>query len=312
MLSYRHAYHAGNHADVLKHFTLYTILNYYNQKDKPYWYIDTHAGAGLYDLHSSEANKVGEYQQGIARLWAVKGQPENHHPSDKGQPENQQSASQRQPENPQQPASLAAFAQSAQTLAAHETKTQLYAGSPLWAAKLLRPSDKLRLFELHPADFSLLQDNLRALRLGKRAIAKQEDGFAGLISLLPPATRRAVVLIDPPYERKQDYAQVVHTLRDALKRFEQGCYMVWYPCLSREESHTLPEKLAKLLPDNHLRAELHAHAPRADGFGMHGSGMFILNPPYILDRVLREILPALTRLLAQDSGAKFILNSQIR
>ena len=316
MLSYRHAYHAGNHADVLKHFTLCTILNYYNQKDKPYWYIDTHAGAGLYDLHSSEANKVGEYQQGIARLWAAhrltpKERPENYHSADKGQPENHHPAAQKQPEN-QQPASLAAFAQFAQTLAAHEAMTQLYAGSPLWAAQLLRPADKLRLFELHPADFALLQDNLHALRLGKRAIAKQEDGFAGLISLLPPATRRAVVLIDPPYERKQDYAQVVHTLRDALKRFEQGCYMVWYPCLSREESHTLPEKLAKLLPDNHLRAELHVHAPRADGFGMHGSGMFILNPPYILDRVLREALPELARLLAQDNGAKFILNSQIR
>ena len=284
MLSYRHAYHAGNHADVLKHFTLYAVLNYYNQKDKSYWYIDTHSGAGLYDLRGDEANKAGEYQHGIARLWA----------------------SQRQPEK------LAAFAQFAQTFAPPEERHSFYAGSPLWAAKLLRPTDKLRLFELHPADFALLQNNLHALRLGKRAIAKQEDGFAGLISLLPPATRRAVVLIDPPYERKQDYAQVVHTLRDALKRFKQGCYMVWYPCLSREESHTLPEKLAKLLPDNHLRAELHVHAPRADGFGMHGSGMFILNPPYILDRVLREILPALTRLLAQDSGAKFILNSQIR
>ena len=90
MLSYRHAYHAGNHADVLKHFTLYTILNYYNQKDKPYWYIDTHAGAGLYDLHSSEANKVGEYQQGIARLWAAGGQPENYHPAAQRQPESQQ------------------------------------------------------------------------------------------------------------------------------------------------------------------------------------------------------------------------------
>ena len=119
-------------------------------------------------------------------------------------------------------------------------------------------------------------------------------------------------MIDPPYELKQDYAQVVHTLRDALKRFEHGCYMVWYPCLSREESRSLPDKLAKLLPDNHLRAELHTHAPRADGFGMHGSGMFILNPPYILDRVLREALPELVRLLAQDNGAKFILNSQIR
>ena len=308
MLSYRHAYHAGNHADVLKHFTLYAVLNYYNQKDKPYWYIDTHSGAGLYDLRGDEANKVGEYQQGIARLWAAFRQPENHH-----------ATTPRQPENASPSATLAAFAHFAQNFAPslaaqHESHApaQLYAGSPLWAAQLLRPSDKLRLFELHPADFALLQNNLHALRLGKRAIAKQEDGFAGLISLLPPATRRAVVLIDPPYERKQDYAQVVHTLREALKRFEHGCYMVWYPCLSREESRSLPEKLAKLLPDNHLRAELHAHAPCADGFGMHGSGMFILNPPYILDRVLREALPELARLLAQDNGAKFILNSQIR
>ena len=295
MLSYRHAYHAGNHADVLKHFTLYAVLNYYNQKDKPYWYIDTHAGAGLYDLRGDEANKVGEYQQGIARLWAAFRQPENN-----------ETAAQRQPET------LAAFAQFAQTLAAHEAMTPLYAGSPLWAAKLLRPSDKLRLFELHPADFRLLQDNIHALRLGKRAIAKQEDGFAGLISLLPPATRRAVVLIDPPYELKQDYAQVIHTLRDALKRFAQGCYMVWYPCLSREESRSLPDKLAKLLPDNYIRAELHVHSPRADGFGMHGSGMFILNPPYILDSLLRETLPVLAQMLAQDSGAKWVLESRIR
>ena len=295
MLSYRHAYHAGNHADVLKHFTLYAVLNYYNQKDKPYWYIDTHAGAGLYDLRGDEANKVGEYQQGIARLWAAYGQPENN-----------ETAAQRQPET------LAAFAQFAQTLAAHEAMTPLYAGSPLWAAKLLRPSDKLRLFELHPADFRLLQDNIHALRLGKRAIVKQEDGFAGLISLLPPATRRAVVLIDPPYELKQDYAQVIHTLRDALKRFAQGCYMVWYPCLSREESRSLPAKLAKLLPDNYIRAELHVHSPRADGFGMHGSGMFILNPPYILDSLLRETLPVLAQMLAQDSGAKWVLESRIR
>ena len=188
----------------------------------------------------------------------------------------------------------------------------LYGGSPWLAQSLLREADKLRLFELHPADFQHLQHNMREAKLGRRGILKQEDGFAGLIALLPPVTRRAVVLMDPPYEQKQDYAQVAHTLKDALKRFEQGCYMVWYPCLSREESHTLPEKLAKLLPDNHLRAELHVHAPRADGFGMHGSGMFILNPPYILDRVLREALPELARLLAQDNGAKFILNSQIR
>ncbi|ULJ69160.1 23S rRNA (adenine(2030)-N(6))-methyltransferase RlmJ [Wielerella bovis] len=281
MLSYRHAFHAGNHADMLKHFILYLVLDYFNQKDKPYWYIDTHSGAGVYDLRDDAAQKIGEYADGIARFQAA----------------------------PALPKLVADFVAH---VGASLPETHLYCGSPWLAQSLLRDSDKMRLFELHPTDFRLLLDNMRAANLGRRCIVKQENGFAGLIALLPPATRRAVVLIDPPYEQKQDYASVVQTLKDALKRFEQGCYLLWYPCLSREESRTLPEKLVKLMHTNYLHAQLHVHTPRADGFGMHGSGMFVLNPPYLLAKQLQETLPEITRVLAQDDGAKFVLDYQIK
>lgn len=281
MLSYRHAFHAGNHADMLKHFTLFLVLQYFNRKDKPYWYIDTHGGAGLYNLEGSEAQKVGEYRQGIALL--------------------------RQAQN--LPAELSDFAAHIQKIL---PSPELYCGSPWLAQSLIRIGDKLRLFELHPADFVHLQNNMGEAGLGKRGQVLREDGYKGLISLLPPPPRRAAVLIDPPYEEKQDYRRVTETLKAALKRFESGCYLIWYPCLSREESRKLPEELKKLLPDNYLYAELHVHAPKTDGFGMHGSGMFVINPPYLLAEQLAANLPALTRLLAQDEGARYLLDSKIR
>ena len=280
MLSYRHAFHAGNHADMLKHFVLYLTLDYFNRKDKPYWYIDTHSGAGLYDLSGEQAQKVGEYRQGIERL--------------------QQAA--------QLPESVQDFLG---RLNAILPQPNLYCGSPWLAQALLRPGDKLRLFELHPTDFQHLQNNMQEARLGRRGQVVQGDGYQGLIALLPPPTRRAVVLIDPPYEEKQDYARVTDTLKEAQKRFAQGCYLVWYPCLSREESRRLPEALKKLSPDNYLLAELHAHSPRADGFGMHGSGMFVINPPYLLAEQLQQSLPALAQILAQDDGARFNLDYKI-
>ena len=281
MLSYRHAFHAGNHADMLKHFVLYLTLDYFNRKDKPYWYIDTHSGAGLYDLRGNEAQKVGEYKQGIALL--------------------QQAA--------KLPPGLHDFLG---RLNAILPEPHLYCGSPWLAQAMLRPADKLRLFELHPADFQHLQNNMQQARLGRRGQVVQADGYQGLIALLPPPTRRAVVLIDPPYEEKQDYERVVHTLKEAQKRFAQGCYLVWYPCLSREESRKLPAQLQKIAPDNYLHAELHVQRPRADGFGMHGSGMFVINPPYLLAQQLQESLPTLAGLLAQDNGARFVLDFQIK
>ena len=281
MLSYRHAFHAGNHADVLKHFILWLTLDYFNRKDKPYWYIDTHSGAGLYDLRSSEAQKVGEYQHGIARLQQA----------------------------PVLPDLLQSFLQHLQQIVLHE---HLYCGSPWLAQATLRESDKLRLFELHPTDFQHLQNNMREARLNRRGILKQEDGFQGLIALLPPPTRRAVVLIDPPYESKQDYERVIKTLKEAQKRFEQGCYLIWYPCLSRVESQKLPEQLKKLSPHNYLQAELYVQQARADGFGMHGSGMWLLNPPYLLAEQLRHTLPILAQQLQQDKGARYVLDYQLK
>ena len=209
MLSYRHAFHAGNHADILKHFILFLTLEYFNRKDKPYWYVDTHSGAGLYDLTGGEAQKVGEYRQGIGRLQQAEKLPQE----------------------------LSEFAGRLKTILPQDN---LYCGSPWLAQAMTRSDDKLRLFELHPADFRHLQNNMREASLGRRGQITQADGYQGLISLLPPPTRRAVVLIDPPYEEKQDYRRVVHTLKDALKRFESGCYMVWYPCLSPKKAGNCP------------------------------------------------------------------------
>ncbi|MCO6503853.1 MAG: 23S rRNA (adenine(2030)-N(6))-methyltransferase RlmJ [Snodgrassella sp.] len=281
MLSYRHAFHSGNHADILKHFCLLSVLEYFKQKDKAYCYIDTHAGAGLYDLSSDEAQKIGEYRDGIQKLLTAT----------------------------KLPSCLQHFRQSV-TACLPENK-DLYCGSPWLAQTLSREQDRLRLFELHPTDAELLRRNMRQVPSPNRTQVFCDNGFKGLLSILPPPSRRAVVLIDPSYELKQDYQQVVDTLKAALKKFAEGCYMVWYPCLSRYQSQKLPLNLQKLSPNNYLHAELHVHTPRSNGFGMHGSGVFIINPPYTLPKTLAEALPALVELLGQDENAQFVLQSSI-
>lgn len=278
MLSYRHAFHAGNHADVLKHFVLLQLLQYFNQKDKPYWVIDTHAGAGIYALDHKFAAKNAEYETGIARLWASKDQP---------------------------PA-LADYLKLVQQLNP-DGKLKLYPGSPWIAAQLIRADDRLRAFDLHPADFELLQQQFASEK--RRIKVEQSDGFAALKALLPPPPRRGLVLIDPPYEEKQDYQRVITALNEALKRFETGCYAVWYPMLQRQESMQLVDKLKQLPLKNWLHASLMVNAPSTDGFGMHGSGMFIINPPWTLKATLDGVMPWLTRLLAQGDGASYQLET---
>ncbi len=275
MLSYRHAFHAGNHADVLKHLCLFLTLRYFNHKDKPYWYLDTHAGAGLYRFDDERAQKTGEYRDGIARLHAA--------------------------ENLCGP--LAAFQQH---LTAIAPAADTYPGSPYLAATLLRSTDKMRLFEKHPSDFPLLQQNMRVLGLGKRALVQQTDGFSGLVALMPPPTRRAVTLIDPSYETRDDYLQVVTALKNALKRFADGCYLVWYPCLNKADSIELPKRLSSLAP-RYLHAELRVKDFDTEGFGMAGSGMFVINPPYPLAAELNTALPQLNTLLAQTDAAAHTL-----
>ncbi|MHB1675929.1 MAG: 23S rRNA (adenine(2030)-N(6))-methyltransferase RlmJ [Sulfuriferula sp.] len=278
MLSYRHAFHAGNHADVLKHFIELQLLQYLNQKDKPYWMIDTHAGAGLYALDQAYAAKNAEFADGIARLWQRADLPE----------------------------ALAEYVALVRELNP-DGALKIYPGSPWLAMQCLRQQDQLRLFELHPTDSQLLRQNFPAAN--RRVRIDAADGFAGLKALLPPQPRRALVLIDPPYEDKQDYQRVPAVLRDALQRFETGTYAVWYPLLQRWESQHFAESLKRLSVKSWLNVTLTVHRPAADGFGMHGSGMFILNPPWTLLGLLRTVMPCLVEVLGQDAGASFHLET---
>lgn len=280
MLSYRHAFHAGNHADVLKHFVLVEVLRYYSRKDKPWWYIDTHAGAGCYALDSDQASKTAEFAEGIGRLWRREGVPDVLH----------------------------AYLDAVSQFNPHGNLT-FYPGSPALAMTQLRPQDRMRLFELHPADFTALSQTFA--RDGDRVTIQKADGFTGLRALLPPPTRRAVVLIDPPYEVKDDYKRVVETVADAMRRFPGGTYMVWYPLLARAEARRLPERLAELEPGSWLDVRLAVNSPSADGFGMFGSGMYIINPPWVLPEMLEGAMPWLVRTLGAGEGAGFDLEHHI-
>lgn len=291
MLSYRHAFHAGNHADVLKHVVTMQLLRYLGQKDTPYMYIDTHAGAGVYALDSQYAAKNAEYETGIGRLWDRKDLP----------------------------APLAEYVQLVKAMNP-SGKMRHYPGSPYLAERTMREEDRIRLFELHPTEIRVLEENFRKQQAhaaaqgqrparGKRVMVLKGDGFAGLKALLPPPSRRGLVLIDPPYEVKDDYRQVTDTLKDALSRFATGTYAVWYPLLQRIESRRLPEKLKQLPANNWLNVTLSTGSPSPDGFGLKGSGMFVLNPPWTLEPMLREVMPYLAKVLGTDAGAGFTLES---
>ena len=279
MLSYRHAFHAGNHADVLKHTVLIALLRYLGQKDKAFWVIDTHAGAGAYALDSAQASKLGECRQGIGRLW----------------------------ERADLPPLLADYVDQVRKLNP-DGRLLHYPGSPFFSWWNLREQDRLRLFELHSRDARLLGDNFQTA--GRQVIVSPTDGFAGLKALLPPPPRRALVLIDPSYEEKQDYERVIQALRDALTRFAGGTYMLWYPQLTRLEAHELPQRLKRLPVAAWLHVALRVSTPAKDGFGMHGSGLFILNPPWTLHDALADTLPFLCKVLGEDSGAGFTLEQQ--
>jgi 23S rRNA (adenine2030-N6)-methyltransferase len=275
MLAYRHAFHAGNHADVLKHATLVAVLHHLNGKDKAWRLVDTHAGAGAYALQADAAQKLGEYRQGIARLW--------------------QQAS--------LPPLLADYVDQVR-LFNPQGDLVAYPGSPCIAKALMRPQDQLRLYELHPADHALLSEAFA----GDRSVQVQRaDGFAGLRAQLPPPSRRGLLLMDPSYELKTDYAAVAAACTEALARFAEGIVMVWYPQVDLRESAQLPQRLKAIAGAQARKGWLHARLtvaePNERGFGMLGSGVFLINPPHTLRAQLREALPVLVRLLGQFGGA---------
>lgn len=283
MFSYRHSYHAGNHADVLKHITQVTALRYLlSAKDTPLMLIDTHAGTGMYRLDGDEAGTSGEAAEGIAPLW------EQH----AAQPQKAPDALRHYLEL------IAQFNPSG--------KLRKYPGSPAIAAHLMRDQDLLRLFELHPVDGRLLGNNMQELIRDDQLQIVRNNGFTGLKTLLPPPSRRAMVLIDPSYELKTDYGQVVSTLQDALQRFATGCYMVWYPVIPRPESHGLPRRLKQLAQQagkNWLHATLSIGRAEEGRDGLRASGMFVVNPPFVLKTELNAALPAVMKTLRRGTGA---------
>ncbi len=287
MFSYRHGFHAGNHADVLKHMVLVQLLAYLNQKDAAYMVIDTHAGAGVYQLDSEYASKSGEFENGIARLW----------------------------ERDDAPGIVSDYLEVIRAMNP-SGRLRHYPGSPFIAERVMREQDRLRLFELHSSDIRLLEDNVRKLEAhqaangirhsarGKRVMIQRADGFAGLKALLPPPSRRGLVLIDPPYEDKDDYRKVKAAIEDAQRRFATGTYAIWYPVLGRLESQQLPERLKRIAVADWLHVTLSIGAP-AEGRGLHSSGMFIINPPWTLEASLQQAMPWLADALGRDGAGRF-------
>lgn len=291
MFSYRHAFHAGNHADVLKHTVLIATLQHLLNKEAALLVLDTHAGAGLYRLDGDYASTSAESADGVARI-------------------------------------LAASAPLAQALQDYAdavrafnrgSAARVYPGSPFIAQRLLRAHDRLKLCELHPSDARALEGNVAQLEAGRQVAVLREDGFEAVRKFLPPPARRALLLCDPSYEIKSDYARVPALLQEALKRFPTGVYAIWYPLIARPEAHELPRRL-KALTAKAGKPWLHATLTVKGGKaaagtggerrpGLPASGMFLVNPPYTLEPALRAALPQLAELLAQDRHAGWGLES---
>ncbi len=278
MLSYRHGFHAGNHADVLKHIALVALLRSLARKDKPLLVVDTHAGAGVYSLEQGFAVRNAEFRGGIGALWERSDLPEP----------------------------VADYLDQVRAVNPDGVLRQ-YPGSPRIALGVLRPQDRLRLFELHSTEGAILARQFA--QEGRRVTVTAGDGFAGLKAVLPPPSRRGLVLIDPSYELATDYRAVVTALRDGIERFATGTYVVWYPLLQRRESVELPEKLRRAVDADWLDIALQVKAPSPDGLGLHGSGLFIVNPPWKYSEQMRGTLPWLARALAQDGTAGFRLDA---
>ena len=286
MFSYRHAFHAGSHADILKHLTLIHLVEYLQEKPGALTIVDTHAGAGIYSLKDGFAAVSKEAEGGIVRLleFIKQGKPISE--------------------------GIQRYLEIVQT---ENTGDQLdaYPGSPFILARLLRPQDRLKLFELHPKEIDILRHNIGELKQAKQIDIYAEDSFTRLKGLLPPPSRRGLVLIDPSYEDKQDYRYLEEAMEEALQRFATGCYAIWYPTLSRRESAALPDRMKKIAV-NHKRSWLHAELRVENAPGerrLQSSGMFIINPPWTLERTLAEALPILTKVLGIDGGAQFLLKS---
>jgi len=269
LLSYQHGYHAGNHADVLKHLVLHRVLSHLNLKSRGWTFLDTHAGAGQYNLGSDQALKTGDARTGILRIRQAEGKP----------------------------APVNAW------LDHIKKDDDRYPGSPLLAASLARPVDRLVFCERHPAEYRELESSCRSSSASIRTI--EGDGFAAVKYTLPPPSRRGAVLIDPSYEREEDWTAVIESIAAGLRRFASGTFMVWYPRLRARDNARFIRALEALESTEWLHAVLDVSKPEEKTF--FGSGLFVVNPPWTLAAELALSLPWLADALGQDQQGTFAL-----
>lgn len=274
MLSYQHSYHAGNFADVVKHLVLSNLIVYLTHKEKPFFYYESHAGRGIYDLHEYEAQKTRESESGICLLW--------------------KNISILPP----------VFNEYIDVIKNYNSHGDLryYPGSPALAMQLSRSIDRLYLNELHPQEFQHLNNLPKS---GRRVFYHQTDGLAQLLRVIPPKERRGLIFIDPSYEIKEEYTVILQTIKNALKLFATGVYGIWYPIINGPWHKKLIDGLRDL-NKNYLQSEFYMSAPTLHG--MYGCGVWIINPPYLLEANLQEGFEALKRVFNTD--IPFCLNSK--
>lgn len=274
MLSYQHAYHAGNHADVLKHVVLLALLAKLVAKTKPLRYIETHAGAGGYDLRSPAARKNHEFLAGIAKIYSAASAP----------------------------VAVARLVELVRRYNDGATKLERYPGSPWLARELLRATDSLYLFELHPAEHRTL---LATLGADHRVTVLRSNGLDGCVGLVPPPERRGLVLIDPSYEVKDEHTQVVEALTKAHRRFATGTFAIWYPVLERRWVQRFERAIRSTGIESIDLYEL-CVAPDGHGRGLTGSGMIVVNPPWKVREEVALALPWLARELGLSGSQRVI------
>lgn len=265
-MNYRHAFHAGNHADVLKHLALVLCLDHMKRKDTPFAVLDTHAGRGLYDLQSDEAVRSPEWRDGVGKLW----------------------------DWPDPPASIARYIQAVRAFNA-DGALRIYPGSPALVTSALREGDALMACELHLEEHAALKRTLP--RVG-RVQVHARDGWQALAALLPPAQKRGLVLIDPPYEATDELTVAVRAIGASLKRFGHGTYLWWRPLKSDSALNAVDAELRQLGARDLLRADLWVDAPQPTG-RLNGSSLLLINPPFGLEAALREALPFLASALTK-------------
>lgn len=278
-MNYRHAYHAGSFADVFKHIIEVTVISILAKKDKPFCYLDTHAGIGKYELTGSEAQKTKEYESGIAKIIN---------------------------KDKKKPAEIEQYLSIVRSMN-ERNKLSCYPGSPEIVRAMLRPEDKMILTELHPLDHKTLKDNFWN---DPQVAVHLADGYQSLKAFLPPTPRRGMVLIDPPYENKTEFDILLKNLTMALKRWSTGIYLIWYPVKNRPQINFFHHQLERKIKCPFIITEFNLY-PDDSPYLINGSGMIIVNPPWQLDKKIKEILSWLTQELDKEQlgNTKLIYNN---